>query len=119
MSCLGGSLQGGLDLGQSAGGLLVGLDVAGQMLAEFGIEFLGRAGIGERGGKSRVLVGLDLGGNDVDSRCLVIHLGHRNKHSAAGKKWHEFNEHRISFVARAPSFSRPRRLSCLVGRWVD
>ena len=30
--------------------LLVGLDVAGQMLAEFSIEFLGRAGIGEWGG---------------------------------------------------------------------
>ena len=30
-----GSLQGGLGFGQSAGGLLVGLDVAGQMLAEF------------------------------------------------------------------------------------
>ena len=50
LSCFGGSLQGGLGLGQSAGGLLVGLDVAGQMLAEFGIEFLGRAGIGEWGG---------------------------------------------------------------------
>ena len=35
------SLHGGLGLGQRAGGLLVGLDVAGQMLAEFGIEFLG------------------------------------------------------------------------------
>jgi hypothetical protein len=34
------------------------LDIAGQMLAEFGIEFLGLAGIGKWGGWSHVLVGL-------------------------------------------------------------
>jgi len=50
LSSLGGSLHGGLRFGQGAGGLLVGLDVAGQMLAEFSIKFLGRAGIGEWGG---------------------------------------------------------------------
>jgi hypothetical protein len=43
-------LDEGLGLGQSAGGLRMGLDVAGQMLPEFSVEFLGRAGIGEWGG---------------------------------------------------------------------
>jgi hypothetical protein len=33
----------------------------------------------------------------VNTNCLVIHLGHRDEHSAAGKKRHEFNEHRTSF----------------------
>ena len=57
LSCFGSSLQGGLGLGQGAGGLPASmrsgearLDVASQMLAKFGIEFLGRAGISERGG---------------------------------------------------------------------
>ena len=36
-------IPGGLGLGQGAGGLLVGLDVAGQMLAELSIDFFGRA----------------------------------------------------------------------------
>jgi hypothetical protein len=35
-------------LSDAVGGLGVGLDIAGQKLAEFCIEFLGRAGIGER-----------------------------------------------------------------------
>jgi len=47
---LGSRFHGGFGFGQGAGGLLVGLDVAGQMLAEFSIEFLGRAGKGKRGG---------------------------------------------------------------------
>ena len=34
---------------------------------------------------------------DIDAERLVIHLGHRDEHSAAGKKRHEFNEHITSF----------------------
>ena len=75
------------------------------MLAEFGIEFLGRAGIGKGGGQSRVLVGFRQSGDDVNTNCLVIHLGHCDEHSAAGKKRHEFNEHRTSFVAHVLTFS--------------
>jgi hypothetical protein len=79
-----------------AGGLLVGLDVTGQMLPEFSIEFLGRAGTGERCTESWVVVGLSMGDN-VYAKCLVIHLGHCDEQSAAGKKRHEFNEHATSF----------------------
>jgi hypothetical protein len=46
----GHSHQGSLGFGQCAGDLLVGLDVADQILPEFGIEFLGPADISERGG---------------------------------------------------------------------
>ena len=95
LSCFRSSLHGGFSLGQSAGGLLVRLDVAGQMLAEFGIELLGRAGIGEWGTESRIVVGLSMG-DYVDAERLVIHLGYCDEHSAAGKKWHEFNEDRTS-----------------------
>jgi hypothetical protein len=42
MRCLSSSLHRGFGFSQRAGGLLVGLDIAGQMLAEFGVEFLGR-----------------------------------------------------------------------------
>jgi len=42
-----GSLHGGFGFGQSAGSLLVGLDVASKMLAQFCIEFFGRAGTGK------------------------------------------------------------------------
>lgn len=100
---LGGGLHRGFRFGQSAGGLLVGLDVTGQMLPEFGIEFLGRAGVGEWSGESRILVGLSMG-DDIDAERLVIHLGHRNEHSAAGKKRHEFDEHIVSFLESDGSF---------------
>jgi hypothetical protein len=39
------------------------------------------------------------------SQRLVIHLGHGDEHSAAGKKWHEFDEHRTSFVAHVLTFA--------------
>ena len=54
------------------------------MLAEFSIEFLGRAGTSEGCTESRVVVGLSMG-DDVYTKCFVIHLGHRDEHSAAGK----------------------------------
>src|ERR1035437_4011402 len=68
------------------------------MLAEFSIKFLGRAGIGERCTESRIVVGLSMG-DYVYAKCFVIDLGHRDEHSAAGKKRHEFNKHGTSFVA--------------------
>src|ERR1019366_7024175 len=92
-----------------ASGLLVGLDITGQMLPEFSIEFLGRAGTGERCTESRVVVGLSMG-NDVYTKCFVIHLGYRDEHSAAGEKRHDFNEHRTSF-----SWHR-RHACCYLGR---
>jgi hypothetical protein len=66
------------------------------MLSEFSIEFLGRAGIGERCTESRVVVGLSMG-DYVYTKCFVIHLGYRDEHSPAGEERHEFNEHRASF----------------------
>jgi hypothetical protein len=96
LSYLGSSLQGGLGFGQRAGGLLVDLDVTGQLLPEFRIEFLARAGTGEWCTESRVVVGLSMG-DYVYTKCPVIHLGHCDEHSAAGKKGHEFGEHRASF----------------------
>src|ERR1039458_1946114 len=108
LRCLGGSFHGGFGFGQSAGGLLVGLDVSGQMLPEFSIEFLGRPGIGERCTESRVIVGLCQSGNDIDAQRPVIHLGHRDEHSAAGEKWHEFNEHRTSLLWRVRVLSLAR-----------
>jgi hypothetical protein len=72
------------------------LDITGQMLPEFSIEFLGGTGIGEWCTESRVVVGLSMG-DYVYTKCFVIHLGHRDEHSAAGEQWHEFNEHRTAF----------------------
>src|SRR5439155_22804338 len=48
LSRLRSGFHGCLGLGQAARGLLVDLDIARQMLAEFGVEFLGRAGVSER-----------------------------------------------------------------------
>ena len=88
--------------------LLVGFDVTGQMLAELGIEFLGRTGIGEWCTESRVVVGLCHSGNDIDAQRLVIHLGHRDEHRAAGEKRHEFNENRTSSLWRVRVLSLAR-----------
>jgi hypothetical protein len=74
------------------------------MLPEFSIEFLGWAGIGERCTESRVVIGLSMG-DYVEAERFVIHLGHRNEHSAATEQWHKFNEHRTSFVAYALTFA--------------
>ena len=66
---------------------------------------VGTAGGFKRCTESRVLAGLCKGGNDVDAERLVIYLGHRDEHSTAGKKRHEFNEHRTSFVAHVLTFT--------------
>jgi hypothetical protein len=44
-------------------------------------------------------------GDDVHTNCFVIRLGHCDEQSAAGKKRHEFDEHRTSFVAQALTFT--------------
>jgi len=69
-----------------------------------------RRAVGTAGGfegctESRVVVGLRQGWYDVNTHCLVIHLGHGYKRSAAGKKRHEFDEHGTSFVAYALTFT--------------
>jgi hypothetical protein len=42
------------------------------------------------------VIGLSMG-DYVDAKPLVIHLGCRDEHGAAGEKRHEYNEHRTSF----------------------
>ena len=56
-------------------------------------------------------------GNDIDAQRLVIHLGHRDEHSAAGEKWHEFNEHKtsLSWRVRVLSLARTDYVVC----WED
>ena len=67
---------------------------------------VGTAGSSDLCPESHVFVGLGPRmGNDVDTNRLVIHLGHCDEHSAAGKKRHEFNEHRTSFVAQVIVFT--------------
>jgi hypothetical protein len=58
---------------------------------------VGTAGGFKRCTESRVVVGLSMG-DYVDTNCLVIHLGHRDEHSAAGKRRHDFDEHRTSLL---------------------
>jgi hypothetical protein len=48
--------------------------------------------------------------SDIDTERLVIHLSHCDEHSAAGEKWHEFNEHRTSFSWDG------RHVCCYLGR---
>jgi hypothetical protein len=45
-----------------------------------------------------------------------IYLGHCDEHSAAGKKRHEFNEHRTSSVAHVLTFTSAM---CIVDREED
>jgi len=85
------------------------------MLPEFSIDFLGRAGIAERCAERRVVVGLSMG-DYVDAERLVIHLGHCDEHSAAGEKWHEFNEHRTSLSWRVRVLSLARADYVVVGK---
>ena len=46
--------------------------------------------------ESRIVVGLSMGDN-VYTKCFVIHLGHRDEHSAAGEYRHKFDKHVTSF----------------------
>ena len=60
-----------------------------------------RGELGTAGGckghiESRAVVDLPAG-DIVYTKCFVIYLGHRDEHSSAGKKRHEFNKHSSSF----------------------
>jgi len=53
---------------------------------------------------------IKVGGNDVDTKRFVIHLGHCDEHSTASEKRHELDEHRTSFVAQAMTFTSVARV---------
>ena len=66
--------------------------------------------------ESRVVVGLSMG-DYVDAERFVIHLGHRDEHSATGEKRHEFNEHgtSLSWRVRVLALARADYIGC----WED
>lgn len=99
LGSLGRSFHFSFGLGQGAAELRVALDVARQMLAQLGVQLLRRACVAERRRECRIFVVFHFLRDDVQPKCVFVLAGHGDHYRASGEKWHQFDEHVLSFLS--------------------